>query len=744
MFVLRSVPFQKRSQVVGWAALLIGSLLASSSAFAQVPAARNPYLPSPANPLPPVWTEDFSSGTAAPTPLTTYLSPAYSADPDWLPGYNACNGWILNSNNTTAPASDSGCTSGGGRIVVNGTAAAGTRGAWLYLRRMAYQLGVAQNDPAPASNNVLASMTNGNKNQNASIQFETNNPQDPITVIPGHFYIGSAWFAEVHCQAEGVAASLGWTNSNESFSLLVGGAVDTIYSGFTPCVAPMGNVVPDGTAATEAGNLHVGHMQTPGWLAPSGITNVGVQISNGTPQYQGNDVAIDTPQLLDATPTLYKSFNPVPASSSDYTVGPAAVGEEVVTMTFIIVNTTDLQKKAGWSFTDALPKGTLTGDQLVVNSSPNVSSTCTNVAVTGLGGAALAGADAIEVTGTLDAGAATCTISVDVLAKDDIDSYVNAPGTNLKNLIGLVNPNIANLNVANLILEKTATIVDAKNGTVTEVLQAGNVITYTFTVTNPTNTLVTGLELDERYFTGGSGTTGQIDFGGATGCNTVFKPGPAGTGTEIPAAPGPGNSVSCTGTYTVQPSDMLASAPNAITNAATVTSSVPSGTSPESSTTVQVDKPALKVTKTASTTELVAGDSVTFYFLVENTGDVNLGDVAIDETTFTGSGTVSPVTCPSSDLAIGASMTCEATYTVTAADVAAGTIANTADAQGSVMGISGGVLTELVTAYSAQSTIMLRSPSSATVPTLDPRMLALLALLLGGVAAWSARRRVWE
>jgi len=39
---------------------------------------------------------------------------------------------------------------------------------------------------------------------------------------------------------------------------------------------------------------------------------------------------------------------------------------------------------------------------------------------------------------------------------------------------------------------------------------------------------------------------------------------------------------------------------------------------------------------------------------------------------------------------------------------------------------------------------MLRSPSSATVPTLDPRMLALLALLLGGVAAWSARRRVWE
>jgi len=678
-----------------------------------------------------VWTEDFSSGTAAPLPLTTYLSPAYTADADWLPGYNACNGWILNSNNATAPSSDSGCAGTGGQIVLNGKATAGlanTRGVWLYLRRMAYQLGVAQGDPAPASNNVLASMTNGNKPQNASIQFATNSPQYPATVTPGHFYIGSAWFAQVHCRAEDSS----WYNSSEAFTLLIqGGTSNTLASGFTPCLASMGNTIPDGNGANQIGNLHVGQMLTPGWLAPSGVTAVGVQISNATPNYPGNDVALDTPQVLDATPQLYKSFNPDPASSSDYTV---ATGGQTVRLTFIIVNTTDYQEKRGWSFTDTLTGGITAASPL------NASTTCAAATVTS------PAPNTIVVTnGDLQAGTAnngTCSVSVDVVAPVAMGTYTNGP-SNITDIVGLLPPETATLNVADLILEKTATIVDVNGNSVPEVLQAGDVITYTFTVTNPTSASIFGLTLREISFNGDPLNIGKIDFSDPlTGCNNAFKPGPSGTGTEIPA----GGSVSCTGTYTVLSSDMDISAPAAITNAAAVDSTVPSGTSPQSSTTVQVDKPALTVTKTASTTQLVAGDDVTFYFLIQNTGNVNLSDVSIDDTLFTGSGALSSVTCPATTLAMGASMTCSADYTVTAADVSAGTISNTADARGTVMGsLGGGALTALETIVSTQSTVLLRVPSAtSTVPTLDTRMLALLALLLGGLAVWSARRRVWE
>ena len=738
MFILRFPPFQRRKQIVGLAALLLGAFLATSPLVqaSSVPTAKAPT---------PVWTEDFSSGTPSTTPLslTAYtggadaLHSTYDAALDWLPGFNACNGWILNSTTPAPPISgangDAGCSGangGGGRIVTNGTANMGansTRPAWLYLQRMAYQLGVAQDITPPAGNNALASMTNGNKNQSAALQFETSLASAPIPVTPGHFYIGSAWFAEVHCQAEGAAASLGWTNSSESFTLLIPGSPSKqLVGGFTPCLPSMGDTIVDGTAQDRAGNFHVGHMLTPGWLAPAGSTTVGVQIANGTPQFSGNDVAIDTPQLLDATPTLYKSFNPNPTTSSDYTVVPNA-GGEIVTLTFIIVNTTDNQEKDGWSFTDVLPTDPISGDQLKVTTPLNLSSSgCASLNVTGPSGIPAAGEATIEVSGSLPKGSATCTISVDVEATNAEDSYVNAPGTNITDLVGLVDPNTATLTVASLTLSKTATVTDVRGNVVPDVLEAGDIITYTFTVENSTANDITDLIIAENSFSGaGNNTTAITDN---WNCGSL---------TSVPK----GSSVSCTATYTVLQSDMAA---DSITNAATASSLI-AGVSSQSSVTLLEDKPALTLTKTASTDLLAAGDDVTFYFLVRNTGNVNLSEVRIDETTFTGSGplTSASVSCPFGDLGIGASMTCEADYIVTAADVAAGTITNVADAVGSVVGITAGAPHVLKSVNSNLSLVKLGA-SSSSIPTLDPRMLALLALLLGGVAAWSARRRVWE
>jgi hypothetical protein len=77
-----------------------------------------------------------------------------------------------------------------------------------------------------------------------------------------------------------------------------------------------------------------------------------------------------------------------------------------------------------------------------------------------------------------------------------------------------------------------------------------------------------------------------------------------------------------------------------------------------------------------------AGDTVTYHFLVTNTGSVTLTDLSIDETAFTGTGHLSAITCPVTTLAPGRATTCTATYTVTAADVRTQSVDNTAVALG--------------------------------------------------------------
>ncbi len=95
--------------------------------------------------------------------------------------------------------------------------------------------------------------------------------------------------------------------------------------------------------------------------------------------------------------------------------------------------------------------------------------------------------------------------------------------------------------------------------------------------------------------------------------------------------------------------------------------------------------PSITVVKTANTTAITAvGQRVTYCFLVTNTGNVTLTDAIVTDTAFTGSGTLSPITCPAAaaSLAPGARVTCTATYRVTQADLASGTLTNTATATG--------------------------------------------------------------
>jgi uncharacterized repeat protein (TIGR01451 family) len=202
-----------------------------------------------------------------------------------------------------------------------------------------------------------------------------------------------------------------------------------------------------------------------------------------------------------------------------------------------------------------------------------------------------------------------------------------------------------------------------KSADVETVSAAGDVVTYSFLVTNTGNVTVSDVAIDEVEFSG----TGELS---AIECATTTV--------------APGASVTCTATYTVTQADVDA---GTLDNTATAGGTTPTGdpvTSTPSTETVEVPAaPGLTVVKTADVgTVAAAGDVVTYSFLVTNTGNVTVSDVAIDEVEFSGTGELSAIDCPTTTVAPGASVTCTATYTVTQADVDAGTLENTATAGG--------------------------------------------------------------
>ncbi|WP_162182034.1 DUF11 domain-containing protein [Arthrobacter sp. PAMC 25486] len=95
--------------------------------------------------------------------------------------------------------------------------------------------------------------------------------------------------------------------------------------------------------------------------------------------------------------------------------------------------------------------------------------------------------------------------------------------------------------------------------------------------------------------------------------------------------------------------------------------------------------PAISLEKTSDRDTLVLGETITYSFLARNTGNEPLTDVVISESSFTGSGQMSPLTCvpgQPANLAVNDTLLCTATYAVTQADVDAAFVANSADVTG--------------------------------------------------------------
>ena len=619
---------------------------------------------APPSPAPPttVYVEDFSSGTptTTPTPVDNYTGgsaakgAAYYADAAWSSDADACNGWILNAG-SAVPSTDAGCAADAGK---DGTGAAGDaqHTAWWYLTHLADVLGNAQG-LAPGTNTIVASMTNGgDQSTSQPVQLRS---AAVIPVTPGHYYQVSAWFGQVHCST----TNNNWNDASESLSLVDGsGTVLTdadgtamTTTGLDPCTGTRDTINAGTATATPA---YVKQLQSDAYLIPSGMTTVAVQIANDQWRATGNDVAFDLPMLRDVTPLLYKEFVP-----STIDAGGTS------TLTFTVVNTSELSAKTGWSFTDNLPSG------VVVAPTPNIGGTCGGTPAT-----APAGATSIKVdAGSIAAGAANCTVTVDVT------SVVPGPHVNATANVattGLLPPAPATLTVNPPALELTKSVSPAA------LPKAGQSVTYTFDVKNNSTETLSNLTIDDSTFSGGTPLTITCDA------------------TSLAA----GASTQCRATYAVTAADV---AIGYLTNKATASATDPSNAtidSNESSAKI-VGVPVLELVKTADKDMLVAGESVTFSFAVNNTGTAPATGLSIREDSFNGSPALSGITCVPTTLAPGASATCTAApYTVTAADVTNAPLVNKATATGVGPVVDGTPGTPVA---SAQSSVSIAAPHPA-------------------------------
>ncbi len=141
----------------------------------------------------------------------------------------------------------------------------------------------------------------------------------------------------------------------------------------------------------------------------------------------------------------------------------------------------------------------------------------------------------------------------------------------------------------------------------------------------------------------------------------------------------PGDSETCTGTYTTTQTDVDA---GSVTNTANATGTDAHGNpvvSPGSTVTVPASGTTSSLGLTKSTISngfSKAGDSLSYNYLVTNTGTTTISAISVSDNV------IPSVSCPDASLAPGALETCTGSYTVTQADVDAGQVTNTATASG--------------------------------------------------------------
>ncbi|RLC99839.1 MAG: hypothetical protein DRI65_16880, partial [Chloroflexota bacterium] len=140
----------------------------------------------------------------------------------------------------------------------------------------------------------------------------------------------------------------------------------------------------------------------------------------------------------------------------------------------------------------------------------------------------------------------------------------------------------------------------------------------------------------------------------------------------------PSESITCTSTYTVLAADVTA---KLVTNTATATAA--GVTSPSDSVTVGLAALTLVKSITSGSPYSAVGNTVNYSYIVTNTGNATLAGpvtIADDKSTDESCPNVNTVGNFDTNLDVGESITCTATYDVVQADIDAGSVTNTASA----------------------------------------------------------------
>ena len=158
------------------------------------------------------------------------------------------------------------------------------------------------------------------------------------------------------------------------------------------------------------------------------------------------------------------------------------------------------------------------------------------------------------------------------------------------------------------------------------------------------------------------------------------------------------------------------------TNTVVATGNSPAGVGAVASDSASADVKVRKVgiVKSASPSSLTAaGQTVTYSFVVTNTGEVPLSNIAVTDVVTPPAGPTPTVACPATALAVGASTTCTATYVATQADANAGSITNSAsvratDAIGGPTSATSNTVVVPITPAPALSVVKSASPTTVT------------------------------
>jgi uncharacterized repeat protein (TIGR01451 family) len=329
--------------------------------------------------------------------------------------------------------------------------------------------------------------------------------------------------------------------------------------------------------------------------------------------------------------------NTATASATPPSGGPVTASDSTDTLVAPTPKIT-LDKQAG------APSGNTAGSSIVysfvVTNTGNV--TLTTITVDD----PLAGPVSCPVTGLVPAATTTCTATYHV-TQADVDAghvantaTVSADAPSGASATATDRTDTLIPSAPNMVLSKQA---GTPSGTT-----AGSTIVYTFHAHNTGNVTMHLLSVTDLMV------------------GSVFCP------TTILA---PGDQASCTATYTLTQADVDA---GHVFNTATLSAVPPAGppvTSSDSATSTITSSPSMTFDKQAGAPSgITAGSTISYLFVVTNTGNVSLKNVAVTDAR------VGTVTCPATTLSPGVHVTCTATYTLTQADVDAGHVANTASA----------------------------------------------------------------